>query len=40
MFSFFLMILIATRFFVFRLKLKWLKNGGTETFIVTIFTSE
>ena len=31
---FFLMTLITTHFFPLRLKLKWLKNGGTKVFIV------
>ena len=35
MFSFFLMALIATRFFLLMLKLKWYKNGGVKVFIVT-----
>ena len=30
---FFLMGLITTRFFLFMLKLKWLKNGGAKAFI-------
>ena len=34
-FCFFSMALISTRFFLFRLKLKWLKNGRTKVFIVT-----
>ena len=29
------MALITTRFFLFRLKLKWLKNGGAKLFFVT-----
>ena len=40
MFSFFLMVLIATRFFQFKLKLKWLKNGGIEAFIINFFSTE
>ena len=31
--SFFLMALITTCFFLLRLKLKWLKNGGAKVFI-------
>ena len=34
-FSFFLIALISTSFFLFRLKLIWLKNGGVKAFIVT-----
>ena len=35
MFSFFHMDVITTRFFIFRLKLKWLKKGGVKDFIAT-----
>ena len=32
---FFLMALITKHFFLFTLKLKWLKNGGPKAFIAT-----
>ena len=35
MFGFFPMALITTRFFLFKLKLKWLKYGGAKDFIIT-----
>ena len=38
--NFFLMALITTRFFLFRLKLKHLKKGGAKVFIVILFLSE
>ena len=34
MFNFFLIALFTTCFFPFKLKLKWLKNGGAKDFTV------
>ena len=38
MFSFFLLTVITPRFFLFRVKLKWLKNGGAKHLVIHLTT--
>ena len=38
--SFFLMSLVTTRFFLFRIKKKWLKNGWAKVSVSLAFSSE